>query len=434
MNSLSISHKLAALFMVFGLLPLAFVMPVMWNKFSDMQNGALQTLETTAAKTGEIIDRNLQQRYSDVQAFAANHASRDTQYWYQRGEASPLVKAMNNYMQHYGAYKLMMLVDMDGKVAAVNSRDAKGNPLPSAYAYEANLANSQWFEHAIQRAFLKGDGVDGAVVEAPQYDPLVSETYAGEDGFTIPFAAPVYDYNNQMIGVWVNFVDFAVVENIVRSVYLEQSQHSPSLAIGVADAQGRLLVDFDPALQGKTTNIQRDPSVIGKKSVDEIGLPAQVSELTGERGSRVRMHEASGAEDAVGWRRADGAQGFPGLGWSVFVHQPAEEAFKAVSSAGFAYAWRGQIPTGHGSFYPGSYGNVLHMGAGNGVDNGNGMLPQDAWNIDVKMDDGKPGTGTMRSFLATFRTNCSSDDDPTVAIYRLNHTVAGCLPIFIPGF
>ena len=51
----------------------------------------------TAVKMIEVIERNLFERYGDVQAFGLNTASYDKKNWKNPGVDNPLVKAMNGY-------------------------------------------------------------------------------------------------------------------------------------------------------------------------------------------------------------------------------------------------------------------------------------------------------------------------------------------------
>ena len=43
-------------------------------------------------------------------------------------------------------YYLTILVDLQGRVVAVNDRDADGQPIDTAFLYEKNFANSEWFK------------------------------------------------------------------------------------------------------------------------------------------------------------------------------------------------------------------------------------------------------------------------------------------------
>lgn len=74
-----------------------------------------------------------------------------------------------------------------------------------------------------------------------------------------------------------------------------------------------------------------------------------------------------------------------------------------------------------------TYGNHFTLGAprGDGLYSG-GMLAEDAWNIDTKMDDGKPGTGSVHGFPHTGGcTNAASASD-TAAQYQISQTTSLC--------
>lgn len=57
------------------------------------------------------------------------------------------------------------------------------------------------------------------------------------------------------------------------------------------------------------------------------------------------------------------------------------------------------------------------------------LTPEDQWNIDVKIDDGKPGTGRLYSLLSTsaWGPDCSTTDDPDTAEYKLTNQNRVCM-------
>ena len=77
----------------------------------------------------EIIDRNLFERYGDVQAFALNREAhvqlKTIDPFMQRG----LVSTLNQYITTYGCYDLSMIVDPDGKIVAINTKGPKGEDI-----------------------------------------------------------------------------------------------------------------------------------------------------------------------------------------------------------------------------------------------------------------------------------------------------------------
>jgi methyl-accepting chemotaxis protein len=330
MAHFNIRTKLTAMLVVFGLLPLGAVMPIVFNKLNKMEQGTLNDMHITAEQISETIDRNLFERYGDVQAFGTNAASKDVTRWYEQNGQSPLIHSMNEYMTNYGLYKMMVLVDLEGKVAAVNSADNKGRSLNTSGIYAQNFKEAPWFIKAVAKDFLKSATLNGTVVEQPRYEALVHDIYKGEDGFTMTFAAPVYDYSGKMIGVWANFADFGLVESIIHTMYEQKKragQDSAAFAIGTD--KGIALLDYDP-FEKRTA---RDPETIGKKTLEALGIPAATQALTKETGTDIEEDPMSHDQDAVGWTKSTGAMGFPGLGWTLVMHQPASEAFAGIMNA-----------------------------------------------------------------------------------------------------
>lgn len=82
-------------------------------------------------------------------------------------------------------------------------------------------------------------------------------------------------------------------------------------------------------------------------------------------------------------------------------------------------------------------GNTLFFGGWNGTYAGN-LSPEDAWNIDTKMDDGKPAKGKMwappLNGYSTTSTNCTNaaDATDTNANYLLTNPNKDCQAYYIP--
>lgn len=89
----------------------------------------------------------------------------------------------------------------------------------------------------------------------------------------------------------------------------------------------------------------------------------------------------------------------------------------------------------HGSYFTYNYGNFLQLGGARPTeDNYWGALkPEEAWNIDTKMDDGKPGRGKI---MARNFTVCTDTTDPTNydANYLLTSSSVACVLMFPNAF
>jgi hypothetical protein len=128
--SRSIRNKLVVVLLVFGIVPaLAALGAFLWERpmFEKMLN---ESFSRTAETMLDVIDRNLFERYGDVQSLGLNALAIDPANWRKPEAGNPLVTAMDAYTRNYGIYKLMLLVDPTGQVLAVNSMDASARRSP----------------------------------------------------------------------------------------------------------------------------------------------------------------------------------------------------------------------------------------------------------------------------------------------------------------
>lgn len=239
---------------------------------------------------------------------------------------------MNGYMVNYGMYKLMMLVNLEGDVLAVNTVTPENKPLETASIYEKKFKDAPWFKKTLNKEFLKGKTLTGTVVEQPEFNPIVGNLYH-EDGFTLTFSAPVYDEQGKMVAVWCNFADFSLVEDIVKTYYqYQKTAGNADTAIDVINSDGIALISYDPEAS-KSDILQRDRKIINTENFARHGVPGAELALKNESGTAVMMDPDSNLKDAVGYHKSTGAYDYPGLGWSVLVHVPETTAFASIYAA-----------------------------------------------------------------------------------------------------
>ena len=326
----SIRNKVVVLLLIFGILPAAVVFGIIMSQTSAVEEKLQARVLETAIAMNDVIDRNLFERYGDVQAFGLNSAAREPSNWGNPRTDNELVSAMNGYMTGYGIYKLMMLVGTDGSVLAVNTVGPKGNEIDTGGLYGRSFAEANWFKKAIAGNFLEGsNGLTGTVVEQAHVESVVAE-FDGSDGYVLTFAAPVRDQVGSVIGVWVNFADFGLVEEIVASFFERLAQDGMSSAeLTILDPEGRIIVDYDPAGQGFSgiAEYRRNPEIIGKFNLVEKGVKAAVEAVKGNTGAIVANHARKKIDQASGYLHSAGAYDYPGLGWSALARIPTDEAF-----------------------------------------------------------------------------------------------------------
>ena len=89
-----------------------------------------------------------------------------------------------------------------------------------------------------------------------------------------------------------------------------------------------------------------------------------------------------------------------------------------ISTSGWSVWWRGSY-AGASDWFAAEYGNAMFFGgqigpAGNVSEEtwGSILTPEEAWNIDTKMDDGRPGRGSVLALNLDACTNSDGNDTP----------------------
>ena len=279
-----VTAKLVALFVIFGIVPMMAIWIVAYIATgSSIENNGKAQLLDTAEQLADKIDRNLFERYGDVQAFAMNEMIRRTSRWYDVSPNNPISKSLDGYVKTYGIYSLMIIVDLDGNVIAVNQHDAAGNPIKYRFLYQKNYQTAPWFQalkagKSTTKTPFTASGNDvstGTFIEDLHVDPDVKEAYPGGDGLTLSFSAPVFGKNGAVIAYWSNRTDFAVVENMFKSTYQELKRAGlTSAEMTLLDKDGRIIVDYDPMKHGTEDIIHDLDKVIMKLNLSENGVEA----------------------------------------------------------------------------------------------------------------------------------------------------------------
>jgi prepilin-type N-terminal cleavage/methylation domain-containing protein len=106
-----------------------------------------------------------------------------------------------------------------------------------------------------------------------------------------------------------------------------------------------------------------------------------------------------------------------------------------TSKIGEAYwltNWMGQV-SGHGQLFDGNYGNMLVLSLG--YLSTSTITAPELWNIDTKLDDGKPAFGKLRAARWNVcATGAASTADGANASYILNDNSIRCIPVFANPF
>ncbi len=331
-NNFKVRTKLALLLMIIGFVPAALVFGAFVTQEATIKKDYGEQYGQAAMGILDVIDRNLFERYGDVQAFGYNTSAYDAANWKAPSDTNPLVLAMNNYAKAYGFYPIMLLISPNGELLAVNSKSPAGEPIDTSSLYQVNFSEFKWFKDALDGNFLKGtNGLTGTAVGAPERNKFVADAYKN-DGFVIPFSAQVHNNSGELVGVWVNFADFALVEQIIgkkRDEMLKNGMTDPDLMI--FDEKGTQLVDYDPQNLDEKGNLKHDfDTIILKKNFVELGNQAAKLATEGKEGFTTEVNPDSNEENLFAYGQSKGAYDYPGMKWIIVMGSAPDDVYKVI--------------------------------------------------------------------------------------------------------
>ena len=337
----SIAVKLIVVCAIFGILPMLAIGMIAFDAANDMEKDVGKKFETVAKTVADKIDRNLFERYGDVQAFALNQVTQSRLQWGNALNGNDITTAMNSYVVTYGIYSLTIMVDLDGEPIAVNSIDAGGNPIRTEYLMEKNYRNTPWFQALSSKNYTTtmpytapgNDISTGTFIEDIHVDADVTSVYPDDDGLTIGFSAPVYGQEGDVIAYWSNRAKFSLVEEIVQQTYQElKGEGFPNAELTILDSRGRVILDYDPIRQSSENIVHDMDTVILKLNLVEKGVQVAQKAVAGGTGHLNALHARKQIVQSSGYTHLHGALGYPGMNWSVLIRIPQVEAAAAATS------------------------------------------------------------------------------------------------------
>lgn len=329
LKRLRIQQRVLLMLGLFGIIPILVGLQIVSVGVKQSEQVAHEHLTQTATYVVEVTERNLFERYGDVQAFGLNTIVQNREYWYKTDGTNQVVNVMNKYMSAYSpAYDMMMLVDKNGKVAAVSSVGWDGKPANTKSVYTKNFSKEHWFQNAMNGKFLESETLSGTWVDDFQkYDYLVDAV--GSDGYAVAFAAPVKDAAGNVIGVWRNYVRPAIVQDIFDSnlqTLADEGFTDAELALHDADGKVLLAASYEG---GKTQFVNwaaKDPDV--KDELQELAKSLKpAGTAVPDVNHEIGQYESKDERHVAAVSKTDGALGYPGLGWSASIRISAEQYY-----------------------------------------------------------------------------------------------------------
>lgn len=317
-----------------GLIPVLGLLALVLQKANTISELASREMQLVAAGCMDTIERNLFERYGDVQAFAANEAVAVGD-WRDPYVNRSIVDAINNYVRLYGIYALSMVLDQNGIVVAVNTRDAASKPIDTSFLLGKDFSKTEWFKNCKEGRFTESESLSGTVVTDVARDSDAAAIY-GPESLVIGYAAPILGKAGEFRGVWRNLADFTLVEDIIRESYGNLIKRGiKSGEIALANSEGTLLAFLEPALSG-SLDFNRAGNGVLKKTKEDLATESINQAVQGKEGYLREVCPDKHVWQISGYTKSVGALGYPGLGWIMTVSVTEQDLLKRVHEISYA--------------------------------------------------------------------------------------------------
>lgn len=297
---LSFKTKLQLILVTVSLTAVTLLAVVAHQSSMAFLEGKELQLRTATDGLMDKIDRNLFERYGDVQAYALSEPARS-------GNADRITEFMNDMMTTYSPiYDLMIVTDVHGKVIAVPTKNKLGEPMKSDFLLGTDYSRTAWFKKAISGTVKPGSSIFG---ELSIDDDVIK--VAGTSGRVMNFSAPIYDkQTGNIVGVWSNRMSW---NDVVQAIATEESEKIKGAQISTAipyivNNQGVYLLhpqgeefELKKSLAKKLTENDKN---IKEAKLDTPYFSGDILEST---------------------IKSKGYSTYPGAGWSAVLQIPASD-------------------------------------------------------------------------------------------------------------
>ena len=287
----------------------------------------LQTYGGYAAGLSDSISAQFYERYGDVQAFAMNDVLLTL-------KADLIAEELNQYAALYGIYDLIVMVDLNGKLIASNTKGPDGTALKTDDLKKMNFASTPWFQASVAQKYTedKEKGFLGTFVEDAQIDALSSAVY-GKTMYGNSFSTIVKDAKDRPMAVITARPGFRWVEGEYTRLYKRLAAEGlGSTEISLLNKAGDVIVHYDPHENAGKLDVIRDfDHFIYKKNLAQEGFTAAKEVIAGRSGALYQ--ERNGTSEAYGYAPVHGDKFIDSFGWNVVVQVHRSELIASLLSA-----------------------------------------------------------------------------------------------------
>ncbi len=279
------------------------------------QRSAGSQVQQLAFNASDKLDRNLFERYGDVQAFAQSSAAKTMN----RTKIEEWMEVM--LATYRPIYRFMYVADLKGKVIASygsNNDDVRSDSVwkkaNTNTIINRDISSEAWFIRCTSSSVQVGQ----AVVTDLQPQPMLKELFGASKSFAMTFCAPIRDAKGSIIGVWHNFFNWEVAKSIIQEVQDRAKQDGYLSTRFLISSDNGLLIYTPTGKYVLEKNINID-------NFQSYTVSRQRSEgfVQGRDFSNPELSLTS--PGLVGFYVSKGYSSYPGLKWLVLASRASSE-------------------------------------------------------------------------------------------------------------
>ncbi len=300
--------KLLVSFLAIGMVPMVLVGLLSCSSTCKVIfERAGQRMQSTSVEVADKIDRNLFERFGDVQAFAFNPMAVES--------PEKATAAANFYTVNYGCYDLMIITNTEGQIVACNTVTFEGKPLDTSSLVGRSVKGEDWFQQCISGQISEGESFTSDLGK----DHETSLAYRDER-ISLNYSAPIRNSDGKIVGVWSNRASFdRIVDKIRTEQVAAHKADGNDVEIQIINNQGLALTDADP-------------KAVMKLNVIDQGMQSAILGAKGETGFVQEVHAGSDVTQINGFAQEKGFGPFRGYGWVVLSRWDSSPALASATS------------------------------------------------------------------------------------------------------
>ncbi len=316
----SIKVRFILLFLIVSLLPLGLAGYFAYTTTSEVLHANVQEKLLRISMTKlDTIDHILSERLGDTHIWSTLELAKlAAQIGSGIGGTSEFV---NQLIQRYRMYSLIMLLDDDGDCVTVNSVNHENRQIPTDKLFLGqNFREQPWFREAMRHeGVFVTDWHPSEILAA-----LAAETgEADVFSYSLVFSSAIRDIDGTILGVWVNFLQWQHVQALLAQM--------PTNMSGVTTSIKSLLLlgDNDTIIACSDLESDDGDTLYGKSLSRDLHHPQLTDMLTG-REQGVFSYSWNGTPKTVTLAREQGFDNYPGQDWGYVMISDNASAYAQI--------------------------------------------------------------------------------------------------------